>query len=457
MGLSEPYSSSADAPEIDFSRDPLYTLTNLQSSDIWSLGCILTEAVVWSVSDREGLREFEQSRLDERRQRISSVATPLFHDDAKPLQSVVDLNARLHHSLEAIPIATEILLLAMKMLCASPHDRPTASRVLEEFCQVLWTTKDRETRDDLSDSSDDAGSSTFSHATMSTAISELIPNGDIHFAEAAFSKQFLRDQYVQSLCRASLSLPSTEVKVFRRALPEIILRFAQCLRNDATMAAELHIAKFISRRSRRLAQKIISQLHETVQTGESGNGAEFWVMAEAFLDTYALKNQPLEASGDMNEISDSSGEQDREETVKEEERTIPTSIESFIFSTSALDTLVFYLERFLENPACFHLLSWVNRMSMKKGQPPVFSQQEAIKLHTILEELHHVSLKSVFIQRETRSSIIDTLKGVIEDFFGERWDWWPLSPRMRSLNPGEVRLCWRCVCNIVNLVPVCHI
>lgn len=47
----------------------------------------------------------------------------------------------------------------------------------------------------------------------------------------------------------------------------------------------------------------------------------------------------------------------------------------------------------------------------------------------------------------TRESIgiLDSVKGMIEDYMGETWDWWPLNPRKRPLKPGDVRVNWSTV------------
>ncbi|CAN9179693.1 unnamed protein product [Alternaria alternata] len=53
---------------------------------------------------------------------------------------------------------------------------------------------------------------------------------------------------------------------------------------------------------------------------------------------------------------------------------------------------------------------------------------------------------SVEISTEEDKSISNQMKSLVEDFTMLDWDWWPLTPRMRALNPNEKRLIWKCSC-----------
>lgn len=51
----------------------------------------------------------------------------------------------------------------------------------------------------------------------------------------------------------------------------------------------------------------------------------------------------------------------------------------------------------------------------------------------------------IWISEEQNLTLTNRLKSYIEDYTQLRWVWWPLQPRMKSLNPDQVRLFWRCV------------
>ncbi|KAK5690280.1 hypothetical protein LTR17_026011 [Elasticomyces elasticus] len=70
-----------------------------------------------------------------------------------------------------------------------------------------------------------------------------------------------------------------------------------------------------------------------------------------------------------------------------------------------------------------------------------------------LQELRGLVYERIWLSRhEVRFSSAETLtlddrmKGHVEDFLGERWNWWPLRPRSLPLKDGYIRVHWRCNC-----------
>lgn len=45
-------------------------------------------------------------------------------------------------------------------------------------------------------------------------------------------------------------------------------------------------------------------------------------------------------------------------------------------------------------------------------------------------------------------SMLNTVKIAIENLTGESWDWWPLNPSFRRLNPDKLRIRWCCVSEV---------
>ena len=56
----------------------------------------------------------------------------------------------------------------------------------------------------------------------------------------------------------------------------------------------------------------------------------------------------------------------------------------------------------------------------------------------------HITFKS-----PANSTLVNKFQGWMESITGLEWDWWPLSPYMRSLRDGETHVFWRCVCGTV--------
>jgi tetratricopeptide (TPR) repeat protein len=59
-----------------------------------------------------------------------------------------------------------------------------------------------------------------------------------------------------------------------------------------------------------------------------------------------------------------------------------------------------------------------------------------------------VSSTPVELSNEEDKSVVNYTKALVEDYTMLDWNWWPLGPRMRPLNPNESRLVWHCVSNI---------
>jgi tetratricopeptide (TPR) repeat protein len=59
-----------------------------------------------------------------------------------------------------------------------------------------------------------------------------------------------------------------------------------------------------------------------------------------------------------------------------------------------------------------------------------------------------VSSTPVELSNEEDKSVVNYTKALVEDYTMLDWNWWPLGPRMRPLNPNESRLVWHCVSKI---------
>jgi len=112
------------------------------SKDIWSLGCVYSEAVIWSVWGLQGLEEFQNNRkaaTDKLPKLRETVYQICFHDGEKVLQAVrnMHIRIRLEHRRHDY-VATEVTPIIEKML-VSAESRPDANDVYEWTKQALET------------------------------------------------------------------------------------------------------------------------------------------------------------------------------------------------------------------------------------------------------------------------------------------------------------------------------
>ncbi|ORY19162.1 hypothetical protein BCR34DRAFT_206984 [Clohesyomyces aquaticus] len=116
-----------------------------QAIDIWSLGCVYSEAVVWSILGSNGLLEYKQLRLRNLRENWTLGEAkpdlwthPLFHDGNKTLSAVFDTHA--HVRLRASDLGDFIkplLRLIEDLLHSEPERRPTAIQISERSRNLL--------------------------------------------------------------------------------------------------------------------------------------------------------------------------------------------------------------------------------------------------------------------------------------------------------------------------------
>ncbi|KAH7400296.1 hypothetical protein BKA64DRAFT_642452 [Cadophora sp. MPI-SDFR-AT-0126] len=105
------------------------------SADIWSLGCIYSEAAIWIADGRAGLTEYRRQRQKEAN--LASPASP-FHDGTQVLQSVLAAHADIEERLRRSDNITKNVLDAMVQEMLWEEDRPSAKALLRK-ADVLLT------------------------------------------------------------------------------------------------------------------------------------------------------------------------------------------------------------------------------------------------------------------------------------------------------------------------------
>jgi hypothetical protein len=83
------------------------------------------------------------------------------------------------------------------------------------------------------------------------------------------------------------------------------------------------------------------------------------------------------------------------------------------------------------------------------GQPfqdMISGLREFLLPHGLLNDILPIPRDHIKFDTSEKSPLLNRAKGWLEDITGLEWDWWPLTPRMRTLSQGETRVYWRCVC-----------
>lgn len=102
--------------------------------DIWSLGCIFSEAAVWAVKDRKGLRDYRDNRCSAVKLIHGLSPNDVFHDRENLLPAVEEQHDELGKKYGETDFITGNVVYSMvgRMLKSKPEFRPTAEELIDE-------------------------------------------------------------------------------------------------------------------------------------------------------------------------------------------------------------------------------------------------------------------------------------------------------------------------------------
>ena len=116
----------------------------------------------------------------------------------------------------------------------------------------------------------------------------------------------------------------------------------------------------------------------------------------------------------------------------------------FMVSSNAFFKLQENLWHFAHQTLRTRMRRIVRKLSEPGCENPLLETSRA-RLNSLIRELDFISPNQIWISDQNINSFSNTFKEIIENRTGETWDWWPLSPRVRALSPGQARLHWHCV------------
>ena len=113
----------------------------------------------------------------------------------------------------------------------------------------------------------------------------------------------------------------------------------------------------------------------------------------------------------------------------------------FMFSSSAIQYLRVGLQQFLY-PGYNQMMDGLKRRIAQWKH----SRTSKEDLDIVLNDLQEADPKKIRISYiESRLSLVDHLKNLVEEITLEEWEWWPLSRPRRTIKEGEAKISWKCV------------
>jgi hypothetical protein len=235
---------------------------------------------------------------------------------------------------------------------------------------------------------------------------------------------------LQPLFRDALKVVDEErfVHNMRRLLKRFYMDLSQQAKTNLEHAT---IQLLRSRWSRiRLAQMIVEQLspqkqeHTTRQISEIQlrvQDLEDWIASNAGLSSHLDNSLDINVPSPVGEVleEEDTDEDSDVETEFEQPKPLPNidEMESFLLCGNSF--------RNLSASICLFLLP--------------------ASLASLTRVLMSIPHDHVWFSDEEDSSLMNKLKTIIEDATEENWNWWPLRPRMKTLQKEQTRVHWICV------------
>lgn len=445
------------------------TLKVTQAVDTWSLGCVYSEAVVWSVLGMDGLENYRRSRMAEIEKTEGLRDSDCFHNGHGVIKAVMYAHERVRISTRPSDhITDKVISLVENMLAARPESRITASQMWSKSLQILqeaeimskqFKGKPESSVQHISGNlSHDSGSSgdegsIFSARSSLSTMSSFLVRREVEQSEDYFTELFVKDENLHWLCETALKRQQISRTVFEKNLRRVLIQFSINLKKEADTPERRVTVCFIGSRSKYLANKIWQRISAPLQgRGLLGSLRDFkttnyW----SKVDEYLKKLKSTEDAENLNHIDgghgsdsdDSSSEEGDPEVQDSDALTELRRVEGFMISSTAFATLRDDLQDFVYPSLKSLVLKWVFRKHTHGHRE--FLEPTASKLERLISQLHYIQHEHIVISYNDKPSIVNYLKSRIEDRLGETWNWWPLKPRMHELLPGQARIHWRCV------------
>ena len=114
-----------------------------QSVDIWSAGCVLSEAAIWVVRGKDGLKEYRRRRRLETKEASNFEESECFHNGVETLDVVREMHRDLYDEVRRTDYITRAACsMVTDMLVVESDDRPTATHLYKKSKRIIHEATD---------------------------------------------------------------------------------------------------------------------------------------------------------------------------------------------------------------------------------------------------------------------------------------------------------------------------
>ena len=223
----------------------------------------------------------------------------------------------------------------------------------------------------------------------------------------------LEDSALLGLASFGLNDLNIRRNKFQRNLRRLIQQFALDMRLEAIGQVQFRFATFIACRAGAVSKEICTRILGPKEP------------------------QTLRKYGDD---STSEWDSDPDELAGENEEYNLSQAKQFIRESFGFVALRDNLKNFVQ-PTFQSKLKESLRVAKEESRP---NHTQAGWIRNCSTEMQGIDPSTIQVDMDSRNSIANRAKVLIEELSGESWDWWPFAPAIHSLQGGR-SLKWRCV------------
>ncbi|PPJ56174.1 hypothetical protein CBER1_09082 [Cercospora berteroae] len=306
--------------------------------------------------------------------------------------------------------------------------------------------------DSIASQSDDSSSvyaeSILSFATSASSASTLIGDAVSDDLVNDFVRCLFCNNDLLPLNLAAITDAAIGVEKFRKNLNRLIRHYGNDLKGETTSKDEVRVARVMRQGNVaiRAAQSILD-ITENVQQRHRYPGL---VIVQGEVGSLAAESKVLQPISlqpfPEDEVDDDTSASEDDTSASEDEFEDPGLAQETFSDVKGAFLESRAYARFKER-----LLDFVNRPSQKRILKAIGSQAissagvplNVTALKAVALELSFVSANAVTLSYGERLSCSDILKGLIETWMGESWDWSPLARRKYALKDKWCRVLWK--------------
>lgn len=270
-----------------------------------------------------------------------------------------------------------------------------------------------------------------------------------------FAAMILEDRTLKSAISIGSSIGGATSNHLQRNFTRFLKGLAINLQREAVSADNIAVARFVGTRARLISETISLRNLET-SSKPHANIHERNVLEQYLRSLPVFASDETNSTLDTDENEEENGEEDPDEGEESDheqylggydELSELSKVRKFVITSTAW-------RRFQNSLLDWLCPPWSARVE-RKLSCWVEENDDPHQLRQVLmiaDDIANIDPRTLTVESNKEKSYINSFKGLAEKLSCQQWDWWPLSPYIRSLGDNERRLAWRCVSTAIHVL-----